>query len=325
MIKIAAMKNTIAILLLFFSFQFAFAHTEKDSVTRFSFQKMLFEDYDCDACGCSANGGSMGFSSVFNNNFVGVRYFNQQYRSKDGIFNNSPWITENFNTVQVWARIPISDKIQISALVPYHFHDRERSTGNEKIEGLGDITVLAMYTVYQTHQDSTIYTHKFTAGGGFKAPTGKFDIENNKGSVNPGFQVGTGSWDYLLNAEYVIKRKQFGLSSMLNYTFKTENKKLYQFGNQFNYGSTFFYLYEWKKTAFVPQLGIAGEVYGSNSQYRQQVPDSAGDVVFTKFGFEVGRSNFSLGVNAMLPINQNLSNEKVESKYRWALNLNYSL
>jgi hypothetical protein len=53
-----------------------------------------------DACGCSASGGSMGFSSMLNSNF-GIRYFNQSYSSRDGIFANSPWIDENFNTAQI--------------------------------------------------------------------------------------------------------------------------------------------------------------------------------------------------------------------------------
>ena len=35
---------------------------------------------DCDACGCSASGGSMGFSSMLNPNFIGVRYFYQSYQ-----------------------------------------------------------------------------------------------------------------------------------------------------------------------------------------------------------------------------------------------------
>jgi len=305
--------------------QLAFSNNEKDSISRFHFQKMFLEEDDCDACGCSSNGGSMGFSSMFNNNFIGVRYFNQSYTSKDGIFNNSPWADESFNTVQIWARIPVTAKIQLTVLVPYHSHLRERTVGNERIEGLGDITVLGMYTIYETQRDSTVFTHKLQLGGGVKAPTGKFDAENNKGSVNPGFQVGTGSWDYMLTTEYVVKRKQFGLNTMLNYVFKTENEKLYQFGNQFNYGSTLFYLFEYDSVKLVPQLGIAGEVYKGNTQYKIDVPDSAGDVVFGKFGLEVGRNDFSIGLNAMLPINQHLSNGKVEANYRWSVNLNYSL
>ncbi|MET3031265.1 transporter, partial [Flavobacterium johnsoniae] len=127
-----------------------FSFTEKDSISAFTFHRLeMMEDFDCDACGCSASGGSMGFSSMLNNNFVGLRYFKQSYTSRDGIFANSPWIDENFNTIQAWARIPITEKIQISALVPYHFHERELTAGTQSIEGLGDITIMGLYTVYE--------------------------------------------------------------------------------------------------------------------------------------------------------------------------------
>ena len=55
------------------------------------------------------------------------------------------------------------------------------------------------------------------------------------------------------------------------------------------------------------------------------VPNTAGDVIFSKFGLEAGRNKLSVGVSAMLPINQNLSNGNIEAKYRWTVNLNYTL
>jgi len=301
---------------------------EKDSLNwanpfKRYFQPLEYYD-DCDACGCSASGGSLGFSSMLNSNFVGVRYFNQHYKSNDGLFSDSPWYEENFNTIQVWARIPIVKKVQLSVLAPYHFHNRETVTGNQQISGLGDITVLGMYTVYETTKDSTLFRHTLQLGGGVKAPTGKYK-EFNSGSVNPSFQVGTGSWDYIFASEYVLKQGDFGLNTMASYTLKTENQKNYRFGNQFNYASTLFYMMAVKTFALVPQIGIAGEVYGNNYQYKQQLRNTAGDILFGKFGIEVGKDKFSLGLNTMLPINQNLTGGRVEAQYRWSVNLNYTL
>jgi hypothetical protein len=304
--------------------QSLFAHGIKDSLDlNYSRYAPMYYFDDCDACGCSASGGGMGFSSMLNQNFVGVRYMYQSYRSRD-IFNNSPWVDENFNTVQAWARIPVFKNFQVSALVPYHFNNRTPSTGKETIEGIGDITVLGLYTVYQTHKDSTVFVHTLQAGAGVKAPTGKYNSANN-GSVNPSFQLGTGSWDYMLAAEYVIKHKKWGLNTMLNYTIKTENDENYKFGNQFNYGSTLFYVFDKSKVTLVPQAGIAGEVYATNKQYGEDVINTKGDVIFGRAGLEAGAGKFSLGVNAMLPINQNLTGGRVESNYRLAINLNYSL
>jgi hypothetical protein len=316
------MKKYIVIALV--AIQFAHA-TEKDSlIVADVFKKYYALVDDCDACGCSASGGSMGFSSMLNTNFIGIRYFNQHYKSSDGLYSNSPWYAEDFNTVQVWARIPVYKNIQISALLPYHFHQRETVSGKRDISGVGDITLLAMYRLYQTHKDSTFLVHTLQVGGGVKAPTGKFD-EANAGAVNPSFQVGTGSWDYLLAMEYIVKRKRFGFNTMLNYTIKTENDKHYKFGNQFNYSETFFYLYDKKAFSLAPQIGLAAEVYGSNYQYSEVIRKTSGSIIFGKLGFEMEKNKFSLGANIMLPINQNLASGRVEAQYRWSVNLNYGL
>ena len=320
------MKKYIIIFLLIFQYGFT---TENDSLSTINpflklpqFSNTLLED--CDACGCSASGGSMGFASMLNTNFIGIRYFNQSYKSTDGLYSNSPWYIENFNTIQVWARFPVVKNFQVSALLPYHFHNRETASGKQSISGIGDATILGMYKIYQTHKDSTVLVHTLQLGGGVKIPFGKFDQANN-GSVNPSYQVGTGSWDFLLATEYVVKRKQFGLNTMLNYVIKTENEKQYRFGNQFNYATTFFYLYEKDKYSIAPQLGFAGEVYKDNYQLGQKVRNTAGDIFMGKLGFEIGKDKFSLGANVMLPIQQNLTGGNVEANYRWSLNLNYSL
>ncbi len=323
------MKNKIVIAIIcFLATPYIAVATTTDTISRFTFQKMnLLEDFefDCDACGCSASGGSMGFSSMLNSNFIGLRYINQSYTSRNGIFANSPWIDENFNTVQIWTKIPLTEKLQLSALIPYHFHDRKWSAGTENINGVGDISLVANYTIYETHKDSTVFIHQLQLGGGIKMATGKFNEANNLGSVNQSFQLGTGSWDYLLVTEYMIKKQNLGLNMMLNYNFKTENKKNYQFGNQFNYGSTLFCLLDLDEVQFMPLLGLAGEIFGDNRQHGIKLPDTSGNILFGKMGVEVGKNKFSLGINAMLPISQNLSGGNIEANYRWSVNLNYTL
>jgi hypothetical protein len=106
---------------------------------------------------------------------------------------------------------------------------------------------------------------------------------------------------------------------------KTENQKNYRFGNQLNYAGTFFYLYEKDALSFAPQVGLAGEVYESNFQYGERLNETSGNALFGKIGFEAGRNAFSFGANVMLPIKQNLTGGNVEAKYRWSVNLNYSL
>ena len=283
----------------------------------------------CDTCGCGSSGGSMGYGTGLNNYFVGIRYIGQQYRSRDGIFNDSPWITENFNTLQAWGNIPVSKRTILNVIVPYQFHNRILPDQTEQnINGVGDISVLAFYNLLKAKPDSIVSItpeHYVQIGGGIKAPTGKYDKANNTGSVNPSFQVGNGSWDYIAAFNYGFTYRNWGISTIANYTFKTENPKEYQFGNQLNYGINAFKTYYLSDLAMTPIIGVAGEHYEANKEYGQTVANTKGQVFLGRVSVEASYNRFALGLAGMIPISQNLNNEKVELKNRLSVYLNINL
>ena len=57
----------------------------------------------------------------------------------------------------------------------------------------------------------------------------------------------------------------------------------------------------------------------------RRLPSTEGEILFGRVGVEAGTGRFSAGVNAMLPISQNLNSGIVEANYRLWVNLNYSL
>lgn len=290
---------------------------------------MLYDDF-CDTCGCSGNGGSMGFGTGLNNNFVGLRYIAQTYRSRDGIFANSPWIDESFNTVQLWTQLPVGKRFIVNAVLPYQFHTRIFSDDSEQhINGLGDATVLGFYQILKRTPDSIISIrpeHTLQLGGGVKVPTGTFDEGNLEGSVNPSFQLGTGSWDFLVGANYGMTYRNWGLSLMANYTIKTENDKEYRFGNQLNYALNAYKTYYFgNDVALTPQLGLGGEYFEENKAFGLAVNDTGGNAYFGKGGIEVNYRTYALGISTMLPISQNLNNSKVEVKNRLSVYVNINI
>jgi len=288
---------------------------------------------DCDACGCSNSGGSLGMGGVIDNNFIGVRYLHQKYQSKDGIFNNSPIINEYFNTVQVWSRIPIiKEYLEAQVFVPFHFHSREYAEKTTAIEGLGDISFLINYTVlnkntgnYKEEKDKVISSsHILKIGGGLKLPTGTYNEAINN-SINPSFQLGTGSTDVITNLQYVYKRNNFGITNYLNYYIKTTNKEEYRFGNQFNFNSTFFYMFkDNKQNSFVPSVGVSGEFFASNRTLGLKVKNTEGYALFSSLGAEYNAKKITVGALAMYPIQQNLAQGTIDVKYRSAIYLNYN-
>lgn len=298
-----------------------------DCAAHFHYEDGYFDF--CDTCGCGSSGGSMGYGTAMNSYFVGVRYIGQQYRSRDGIFDNSPWITENFNTLQAWGNIPVTERIILNAIVPYQFHNRVLPDGtDQEINGLGDISVLAFYNLLKATPDSIVSIkpeHYLQLGGGIKAPTGKYDKANNTGSVNPSFQLGNGSWDYILAMNYGFTHRNWGISTLLNYTFKTKNPKEYQFGNQLNYGINAFKTYYLSDFALTPIIGLAGEQFESNEEYGQEVADTEGSVFLGKLSIEGSYKNYALGLTGVMPISQDLNNGRVELRHRLSVYLNINL
>ena len=285
---------------------------------------------ECDACSSSASGGGAGFGTLLYTNFVGFRYLYQDYATKSGSFGNSPWTQDIFNATTVQGRFGLFDKVSVSAQFSYHNNHRQLTTlkqvnANQAISGIGDGVVLGFYTPFNTMTaDSLTIKQKLNTGLGVKIPLGEFTTANTSGN-NPAFQLGTGSWDYILALEYVIQKDHLGVNALLNYTYKTENKEGYQFGNQLNYGATLFYAFDALKVQVYPQVGIQGEQYQTNRLKEAEITNTSGDVVFGKIGLETTYQRWSLGFNYLTPIKQNLMADNLIANKRFSVQLNFSL
>ena len=293
------------------------------------------DEFFCDLCGCSTSSGSFGQGTLNNASFIGTRYIYQKFVSKDGIFDNSPTSTENFNTYQIWGRIPVSERFYVSAIVPYQDLKRAYSNRNENINGIGDITIMGWFKIpfYKkpTEQDSE-YTkitktpsgHSIEFGLGTKLPSGTFEkVLSDR--VNPGFQLGTGSLDGILSFAYNYAADKFGVSSNLSYYVKGENKNEYRFGNQFSFAGNFFYAIPKEKYNIMPFVGVSGNFYEKIEQFGETIANTDGSVYNATLGSEILLKKFIFGANYTLPIQHNLFGGDVTPKQSFTLYVNYKL
>lgn len=309
------------------------------AITIFSFKSAYaclhshFYNFDCDLCGCTTSSGSSGFGTLGNISFVGLRYIYQDFESRDGIFNNSPLSEEQFNTYQLWSKIPINDKIYINAIVPYQDLYRKTNQATEHINGLGDVTVMGWYqfqffkkrTDYvQFNTDKEVSNHKLNVGFGLKLPTGEFE-EQLTDRINPGFQVGTGSLDVILSLMHIYTKERFGVNTTVSYYFKNENKNDYRFGNQLSYASNLFYNVPFKQSALNPFVGLSGDVYDSIEQFSETLAETDGYVVSGTLGTEFMIDKFVIGANYTFPISQDLFGGNVKAQNRFSIFVNYVL
>lgn len=319
------MKKIVLSIVALLFFNFSQAKSEIDSL---SFKKNPYpyfsnsaEQFFCDACGCGAGNGSSGFESLLNPQFVGVKYFAQHYKAKENLFVNDLTQDQYFNTLQLWARVPVTEKLSVYGSLPFHFHEKKTLQGDINIDGIGDFNVMGIYQLLNSKNS----VHQLNGGLGVKVPIGKFDEKGITG-VNPSFQLGTGSWDYQGVLNYKFQKNKIAVLLNTDYTIKTENQKHYRFGNQWNYAATGFYqLISDEKTNFSGKVGVQGEVYDRNKQFGEDLPKTAGSALYGKLGFEVSYKKVSLGSEIMLPAYTNLASGDIEAKSRFSLFINFGI
>ncbi|KAA0128727.1 transporter [Chryseobacterium sp. SN22] len=282
------------------------------------FKAAVFED--CDACGCAAGNGSSGFESLLNPQFIGVKYFAQHYKAKENLFVHDLTQDQYFNTLQLWGKIPVAEKLSVYANVPFHFHTKKTLQGDISIHGIGDANVMGIYQLINSGS-----SHQLNGGLGVKIPLGKFN-EKGLSGVNPSFQLGTGSWDYQMMLNYKFQKGRAAFLLNTDYTVKTENRKHYRFGNQWNYSATGFYQISGNgDIIFSGKAGMQGEVYDRNRQFGEILPNTAGSALYGKFGFEAAYKRISLGNEIMLPVYSDLAGGDLEAKSRFSLFMNIGI
>ena len=288
----------------------------------------------CDLCGCATSSGSFGFGTLSNSNFVGVRYIYQNFESKNGIFQNSPISKERFNTIQLWAQIPINENFYISANLPYQHLSRDFNNIEESINGIGDASVIGWYkfVFYKKEDKSTINFnnqkqpsgHSIQVGLGAKLPTGEFE-QRLTDNINPGFQVGTGSLDGIFSLGYNYGGNKIGVNTLFSYYLKGENKNDYQFGNQISYSANLYTVFKTLKTNIMPFIGVSGDHFDKITQYGETLSDTDGYILNSSIGAEVAFKKYILGTSFTLPVSQDLFGGNVTSKQRLSVYLNFAL
>ncbi|MBI1912023.1 MAG: transporter [Deltaproteobacteria bacterium] len=140
--------------------------------------------------------------------------------------------------------LPVTERFQLMASVPYVINDmnmRSKSAMGmtmdmrmETISGLGDVSLLGLYTLYT---DAPVRpTERLTAGLGVKAPTGSTGEKTATGTlVHAMMQPGTGSWDPIFMVNYMRAYYPLVLQANLLYQWTTQGYNGYEFGDRFSY------------------------------------------------------------------------------------------
>ncbi len=288
---------------------------------------------ECDLCACY-----LGIDPSYNNSQIGIRYSSFKYRNPglpgeanlDHEGHGTEESNESYDNVEITGRYYFSPFVRVLLNAPYSMN----TIDGKRIKDFGDVSLIGQYQVYNTDIDAdTEFRQRLFAGGGVKLPTGAYNKSIVFGEVDPHYQPGTGSFDFLLSATYLARYQgKLGFNNDVIYTLNTANSNVYKFANKFNLTSTFFYQIETGKLTrmggrewtFLPHAGTYLEYAGFDTQDGVEVDGTGGTTVFLTGGLDIYYNQFAVNFTYQHPVADNLNGTQPENERRFFIGAGYS-
>lgn len=275
----------------------------------------------CDVCGCSASNQYLGILPQFHWNFAGVQYQYSSFSSTHpSLFEGKPdeHSQDYYHTLQAWGRYNAGRRFQVFLFVPYHYNIDHADSSSGHSSGLGDVSLLLNRVLLKDAGTDNKWGQQLIAGGGVKLPTG-----HNTGITAPdryglpNLQPGTGSWDFMVNANYTLRYKNRGVNLDCAYTFTTANKDEFKYGNRLNTGLMAYYSVRLKHGfSLLPQAGLRYDytLHDYDNYNKKWLNEqSGGYLCYGNIGLQAYYNRLGLRVNYQLPLGQHYGSGYVKA------------
>lgn len=282
----------------------------------------------CSICGCGTGGYYLGVTPQIQKNIIGVRYRHLSFNSYENMGDFRSSSSEQFASAELWGRYYIRTRWQVTAFLPFQMNKRVDDGVTKHLNGLGDAMAMVQYNLFNSflRVDTVgrLFQHNWFVGGGLKAPFGKYNhTDTNNEKINPNFQLGTGSWDFLLTTSYTLRYKQVGFTTDISYKSNSENSNTYRFGDKTAINASFFGLINQKMWTFMPSVGTSFEHSFANYNKHYKVDNTGGTVTFANLSTDIFYKEWTIGALWQLPVHKRLGEGNITPQNRLMLQLAY--
>ena len=294
---------------------------------------ITFNSIACPICGCGGGNLYMGLMPDFKTKFFGFRYHFADYHTQLASDINQ-YSNNYYNSIDLWGGFNVGKKLRIMAFVPYYINKQIDDDGTTNTNGLGDISVIAQYNIWQSItplNNNKAIKQQLWVGGGIKIPTGTFKVDLADSSTtlsDINAQLGTGSTDFILNGQYSLQYGKFGVNISANYKLNTENSDKYKYGNKLTSNIIAFYHLGSGHLSISPNIGLGYENTDVNKlqvdKEKQTVPFTGSHLLTAIAGVEFNYKSIGFGVNVQLPTSQNFAEGQTELHTKAMAHLSYS-
>jgi hypothetical protein len=272
----------------------------------------------CDICG-GVNHLNPYLFPHLSRSYIGLSYVQQQYRLQEA----GSVLEQSAQTMVLTGQYRLSNKFQITALLPYQFASITSGADRFRQNGLGDATLLLNYVLWQKKIKSA--NHAFAIGAGLKLPTGHYNTEKGEGVTAPSFQLGSGGMDYLVNASYRLKLGQFAFNALGAYKYNTANEQGYRFGDVTTIGATTIYVVRFCQVSLAPYLQAMQETHFADADDHLLQAHTKGSVLYGGGGLDLSFRQYTLGFNYQTAMRQNLMQGDLQARPRLSARFSVTL
>lgn len=288
----------------------------------------------CDICGCGAGSYYIGILPEFNAKILGLRYRSSRLITHLNPNGERTYLTtdEQYFTTELWGGWTIKDRYRIMASVPVAVNIKDNETARERKVGLSDVSVQGFYRVLRSkttvgkHDNAKLLVQDLWVGVGIKAPTGKYNPAD-KSTVSATtnlFQLGTGSWDFMLTGMYDIRLQDIGFNATASYKINTINPYDYYYGNRFSGSAQVYHKFRFdNKFMIAPNIGFNIERSWKDIDGATAVRATGGQLMFATVGAELSFEKVSIGGNWQLVVDQHLGEGAVKAGNRAMLHVSF--
>jgi hypothetical protein len=284
----------------------------------------------CDICGCSARDYRLGVLPDFRRNIIGVSYADRTFTSvHPPLFSweKETQSQELFVTLDFRLRMFVDEHWLFAVHLPWHNYLQRESTHTTLSRGMGDVQ-LGVGRLFNLQKNTTPDRLQqlliFTA---IEGPTG---ASNRKFSPDdlwiPNLQPGSGSWDALVNLNYLKRSNASVYQVQVGGRFNGENATHYRFGHRASGAlkiMRFINLGETGKHQLLPGIELMGAVAQADRDREVYSLYSGGHSVAANISVDYFTSTFTVGASVSQPLYQHIAGGQITQGWSSTLSIHY--
>ncbi|MEL7249352.1 MAG: hypothetical protein AAFO03_13075 [Bacteroidota bacterium] len=283
----------------------------------------------CDACGCSIMFWDLGITPRFQSHRISLGWQHQSFRSFASLAEaelGNIGSEEQFQQLNLQAQVRLHERWRLNIALPYSILQRQLPDQDWQLSGWADPSILLTYMlINQEQKASTSWRHRWSVGLGAKLPFGPQQQLPDDLQNQANFRLGTGSTDWLLYSQYVLRYQDWGLSADALLSLNGTNNEEYRYGHRSSGNLTFFGVFSAGKIGIMPRAGLYYEGAGADVQRGFYRDHTGGHYLFGQLGVQTFWPGFSAELRYLPVLHQNWADGLTQAQNRWALQLNYFL